>query len=201
MNTLVGHKAANFQASAVMADGSINNNFQLHEHIRGKYGVLFFYPLDFTFVCPSELIALDRRIPQFQEKNAEVMAISIDSVFTHAAWRKTAVDAGGIGAVNYPMIADLNHSICRMYGIEQVALGVAFRAVFVIDKQGLIRIQTVHDLPIGRNIDEILRTVDALEFHAQHGEVCPAGWQHGKKGMVATTEGVAEYLAAHAKQL
>lgn len=198
---LVGRKAPDFTAPAVNKAGEIVGQFNLAENIKGKYALLFFYPLDFTFVCPSELIALDKRMDQFNERNVEVVGISIDSHFTHKAWRDTPVDKGGIGAVNYALIADINHKIAKDYGVEHPEAGVAFRAAILIDKNGVVRVQMVNDLPIGRNIDEIIRLVDALQFHEQHGEVCPAGWTKGKKGMSASPEGVAKYLKEHAESL
>lgn len=146
------------------------------------------------------LIALDHRVKAFQERDVEVVSVSIDSQFTHLAWRNTPVDQGGIGPVRFTMAADVRHEICRAYGVEH-SDGVALRAAFVIDRQGLVRSQIVNDLPIGRNIDELLRIVDAVEFHAAHGEVCPAGWQRGASGMEATPTGVASYLAANAPNL
>ncbi len=201
MTVLVGRKAPEFVAPAVLADGSIVEDFALLDAIKGKYGVLVFYPLDFTFVCPSELIALDHRMTTLVEKGVEVMAVSIDSHFTHNAWRNTAVNEGGIGAVQYTMVADIGHQITESYGIAHPEAGVALRGTFLIDKQGIVRHQVVNDLPLGRNMDEIIRMVDALAFHEQHGEVCPAGWQKGKDGMTATPEGVASYLQDHAKIL
>lgn len=198
---LVGRSAPDFTTAAVAGNGEIINQFQLSQAIKGKYGLLFFYPLDFTFVCPSELIALDRRLPQFKERNVEVMAISIDSHFSHNAWRNTAIEAGGIGPVNYTMVADMTHSICQAYGVEHPQMGVAFRAAFLIDKTGIVRSQMINDLPIGRNIDEILRLVDALQYHEQHGEVCPAGWKKGDKAMKPSAAGVASFLSEHAEQL
>lgn len=201
MTILVGKKAPDFTASAVLADGEITNSFNLHQAINNKYGVIFFYPLDFTFVCPSELIALDNRIEEFQKRDTLVMGVSIDSQFTHNAWRNTAVANGGIGQVRYPLIADVNHQICQAYGVEHPTAHIALRGAFVIDKQGIVRSQIVNDLPIGRNIDELLRLVDAIEFHAKHGEVCPAGWTKGKTGIKPTTDGIAKYLANEAEQL
>jgi len=198
---LVGRAAPDFTTAAVAGNGEIINQFQLSQALKGKYGLLFFYPLDFTFVCPSELIALDRRLPQFKERNVEVMAISIDSHFSHNAWRNTPIEAGGIGPVNYTMVADMTHSICQAYGIEHPQMGVAFRAAFLIDKTGVVRSQMINDLPIGRNIDEILRLVDALQYHEQHGEVCPAGWKKGDKAMKPSAAGVASFLSEHAEQL
>lgn len=201
MTVLVGRKAPEFVAPAVLSDGSIVEDFALASAIKGKYGVLVFYPLDFTFVCPSELIALDHRTAALSEKGVEVMAVSIDSHFTHNAWRNTAVDKGGIGPVKYTMIADISHQITESYGVAHPEAGVALRGTFLIDKQGIVRHQVVNDLPLGRNMDEIIRMVDALDFHEQHGEVCPAGWQKGNDGMTATPAGVADYLQGHAAQL
>lgn len=182
-SVLVGRAAPDFCAAAVAGNGDIINELKLSQALKGKYGLLFFYPLDFTFVCPSELIALDRRLSQFKERNVEVMAISIDSHFTHNAWRNTPIEAGGIGPVGYTMVADMNHNVCQAYGIEHPQIGVAFRAAFLIDKNGIVRSQIVNDLPIGRNIDELLRLIDALQYHEQNGEVCPAGWKKGDKAM------------------
>ena len=167
----------------------------------GKYAVLFFYPLDFTFVCPSELIAFDHRIEEFSSRGVEVVGCSIDSHFTHKAWRSTAINNGGIGEVKYPLVADIDHSICKAYDVEHPAAAVAFRGSFLIDKEGNVRHQVVNDLPLGRNIDEMLRMIDALQFTEEHGEVCPAGWNKGDTGMKATTEGVADYLAHEADKL
>lgn len=200
MSVLVGKKAPNFSAPAVMADGSINEDFSLDGY-KGKHIVLFFYPLDFTFVCPTELIAFSHRIAEFEKRDVQVLGCSIDSQFTHVAWRNTAIDEGGIGAVKYPLIADVKHEICRDYDVEFDAAGVAFRGSFLIDKEGVVRHQVVNDLPLGRNIDEMLRMVDALQFHEEHGEVCPAGWNKGDQGMVADEKGVASYLADQADKL
>jgi peroxiredoxin (alkyl hydroperoxide reductase subunit C) len=201
MNSLVGKKAPDFTAAAVLANGEIVDNYNLSTALQGKYGLVFFYPLDFTFVCPSELIALDHRIQQFKALNVEVVAVSIDSQFTHNAWRNTPIDQGGIGPVNYTLVADLKHEICQAYGVEHPAAGVALRGAFVIDKTGAVRAQIVNDLPLGRSIEELIRLFDALQYHEVHGEVCPAGWQKGDKGMIATTEGVANYLETNAEAL
>lgn len=201
MSILVGRKAPDFTAAAVLANGEIVNQYTLSEAIKGKYGLIFFYPLDFTFVCPSELIALDRRIPQFKEKQVEVIGVSIDSHFTHNAWRNTPVELGGIGKLGYTLVADMNHSICQAYGVEHPEVGVAFRGAFLIDKAGVVRSQIVNDLPIGRNIDELLRLVDAVQYHEEHGEVCPAGWKKGDKAMKPSPAGVATFLAQYAEQL
>ena len=200
MGVLVGKKAPDFTVPAVLGNGEIVDALTLSEVIKGKFGLLFFYPLDFTFVCPSELIALDHRIEEFKNRGVEVIGVSIDSHFTHNAWRKTAVEDGGIGAVNYTLAADMNHEICQAYDVESEG-GVAFRGAFIIDKDGVVRSQIVNDLPIGRNMDELLRIVDAVQFHEENGEVCPAGWQKGDTGMQASPEGVASYLAGNAEKL
>src|SRR3990167_5053103 len=174
MTILVGKKAPDFTAAAVMANGEIINQFNLHKAIEKKYGVIFFYPLDFTFVCPSELIALDNRIDEFNARNALVMGVSIDSQFSHCAWRNTPVADGGIGEVRYPLVADVNHQICQAYGVEHPSAHVALRGAFIIDTQGIVRSQIVNDLPLGRNIDELIRLIDALDYHEKHGEVCQA---------------------------
>lgn len=199
MSVLVTKQAPDFTAAAVMGDGSINESFKLSD-LKGKYVVLYFYPLDFTFVCPSEIIAFDHRLKEFKDRGVEVVGVSIDSQFTHFAWRETPVNKGGIGRIGYPLVADVKHEITQAYGIEHPA-GVALRASFLIDKDGVVRHQVVNDLPLGRNIDEMLRLVDALQFTEEHGEVCPAGWQKGQEGMKADTAGVADYLAKHASEL
>ncbi len=200
MSVLVGKCAPDFTAAAVMGNNQIEENFNLHAHIKDKYAVVFFYPLDFTFVCPSELIAFDHRLKEFRDRNVEVIGVSIDSHFTHLAWKNTPVENGGIGKVGYPLVADIKHEICKAYDVEAGA-GVAFRGSFLIDETRTVRHQVVNDLPLGRNIDEMLRMVDALQFTEQHGEVCPAGWKKGAAGMKPTGEGVASYLAEHAEEL
>lgn len=200
MAVLVGKAAPDFTAVAVMGNNEINENFNLNKHIKGKAAVVFFYPLDFTFVCPSEIIAFDHRLDEFKKRKVEVIGVSIDSHFTHLAWKNTPINNGGIGQVKYPLVADIKHEICKAYDVEEAG-GVAFRGSFLIDKKGMVRHQVVNDLPLGRNIDEMLRMVDALQFHEEHGEVCPAGWNKGKAGMDASTEGVAKYLAKHSKDL
>lgn len=199
--SIVGRQAPDFTAPAVLGNGEIVDSYQFSQARKGKYALIFFYPLNFTFVCPSELIALNRRMEQFKTRNVEVIGVSIDSHFSHHAWRNTPVEAGGIGQVQYTLVADIAQSICHDYGIAHPEKAVALRAAFLIDKEGVIRAQIVNDLPIGRDIDEILRLVDALQFHEQHGEVCPAGWKKGDKGMKASPEGVAQYLETHAEQL
>ncbi len=198
---LVGKQAPDFTAAAVLGNGEIVDSFNLKEFTQGKEVVVFFYPLDFTFVCPSELIAFDKRFGEFQARGVEVIGISIDSQFTHNAWRNTAINDGGIGAVQYPLVADVKHEICKAYDVELEEAGVALRGSFLIDKNGLVRHQVVNDLPLGRNIDEMLRMVDALQFHEEHGEVCPAQWAKDKAAMEATPEGVANFLAEHSDDL
>ena len=200
MGVLVGKPAPDFTAAAVLGSGEIVDSYTLSEAIKGKKAVVFFYPLDFTFVCPSELIAFDHRINEFTSRGVEVIGVSIDSQFSHNAWRNTPVDQGGIGPVKYTLVADTRHQICQAYDVESAG-GVAFRGSFLIDEDGLVRHQVVNDLPLGRNVDEMLRMVDALAFHQEHGEVCPAGWKDGDKGMTASPEGVAAYLKENAEAL
>lgn len=197
MCTLVTKLAPDFTATAVMPDNSFEENFKLSSY-RGKYVVLFFYPLDFTFVCPSEIIAFDAALEKFHKKNAEVIGVSVDSHFTHLAWKNTPRDQGGIGQIRYPLVADLKKQIALDYGIL-LDDGIALRGLFLIDKAGVVRHALVNDLPLGRNVDEALRLLDALQFVEAHGEVCPANWHEGQEAMKPTTEGVAKYLAAHAK--
>lgn len=200
MAVLVGKPAPDFTATAVMGNNEMNESFNLLSHVKGKYAVVFFYPLDFTFVCPSEILAFDHRYQDFKDRNTEVIAVSVDSQFSHLAWKNTPVNNGGLGQVKFPMVADLTKSIARDYDVL-INDAVALRGTFLIDCNGVVRHQVVNDLPLGRNVDEAIRMVDALQFFEEHGEVCPAGWQKGKPGMKASTAGVAEYLAAHAKDL
>jgi peroxiredoxin (alkyl hydroperoxide reductase subunit C) len=201
MGVLVGRKAPDFTAAAVLGNGAIVEDYSFSKSTAGKYAVVFFYPLDFTFVCPSELIAFDHRLDEFKKRGVEVVGVSIDSQFTHNAWRNTPVSEGGIGPVGYTLVADVKHEICQAYDVEHPEAGVAFRGSFLIDKEGVVRHQVVNDLPLGRNIDEMLRMIDALQFTEEHGEVCPAGWQEGDKGMDASPDGVAKYLAEEADKL
>ena len=199
MAVLVTKEAPDFTATALMPDGSFKSDFKL-SGLRGQKVVLFFYPLDFTFVCPSELLAFHNRIKEFQGRKTQVVGCSVDSQFTHLAWTNTSVEQGGIGKLGYPLVADLNKNIARTYDVL-LNDAVALRGSFLIDEQGVVRHQVVNDLPLGRNIDEMIRMVDALDFHKQHGEVCPAGWSKGKQGMKPSKEGVASYLAANAAKL
>ena len=200
MSVLVGRQAPDFTAAAVMGDGSIKEDFKLSDY-KGQYVVVFFYPLDFTFVCPSEIIAHDHRADAFTERGVQLIGVSIDSQFTHFAWRDTPVNKGGIGPVKFPLVADTKQEIMKSYGIDHPEAGVAMRASFLIDKDGVVQHQVVNNLPLGREVDEMLRLVDALQFTEEHGEVCPAGWRKGDTGMKPTTEGVAEYLAGNADKL
>jgi len=196
MCEFVTNEAPNFKATAVMADNSFKE-ISLSDY-RGKYVLLFFYPLDFTFVCPSEILAFDRAVDEFQKRNCEVIGVSVDSHFTHLAWKETPVEKGGIGSVRFPLVADLSKSISRDYGVL-LESGIALRGLFLIDKDGIIRHMLVNDLPLGRSVDEALRVLDALQFVEKYGEVCPANWKPGEEAMKPTKEGVAEYLAKHAK--
>lgn len=201
MSVLVGKKAPDFKAAAVLGCGSIVDDYSFSEKTKGKYVAVVFYPLDFTFVCPTELVALDHRLDELTSRGVEVLAVSVDSQFTHAAWRNTPVEKGGIGAVRYTMIADVSHAITKAYDVEVEGAAVSYRGTFLIDKAGVVRHQVVNDLPLGRNMDELIRMVDALQFFEAHGEVCPAGWNKGSKGMKADAAGVASYLAENASKL
>lgn len=201
MSVLVGKPAPDFQAAAVLGNGKIVDNYWFSKETKGKYAAIVFYPLDFTFVCPTELIALDHRIDEFKQRGVEVIAVSIDSQFTHNAWRNTPVDKGGIGPVRYTMVADVSHAIAKAYDVEVEGAAVAYRGTFLIDRNGIVRHQVINDLPLGRNMDELIRMVDALQFCEEHGEVCPAGWNKGKTGMNASPDGVADYLSKNAANL
>ncbi len=198
MSKLIGKNAPDFTAPTVMPDNTIAPEFKL-SNLKGKYVVLFFYPLDFTFVCPTEILAFDKKLAEFKELGAEVVGVSVDSQFTHLAWKNTPVDQGGIGNVQYPLVADLTKNISREFGVLFKDAGVAFRGTFLIDKEGVVKHGVVNDLGLGRNIDETLRMVRALQHHEQHGEVCPANWNEGEDAMTPTPEGVASYLTKHGK--
>ncbi len=198
---IVTKKAPDFTANAVLGNNEIVDNFNLYENFGEKGTVLFFYPLDFTFVCPSEIIAFDHRLDEFTSRGVNVIGCSVDSHFTHLAWKNTPVDKGGIGQVRYPLVADLTKSIARDYDVLLEDAGVALRGSFLIDTDGTVRHAVINDLPLGRNIDEMIRMIDAMQFTNEHGEVCPAGWHKGEEGMKPAPEGVAEYLAKHAEEL
>ncbi|WP_353661953.1 peroxiredoxin [Hydrogenimonas sp. SS33] len=198
---IVTKKAPDFTANAVLGNNEIVDNFNLYENFGEKGTVLFFYPLDFTFVCPSEIIAFDHRLDEFTSRGINVIGCSVDSHFTHLAWKNTPVDKGGIGQVRYPLVADLTKQIARDYDVLLEDAGVALRGSFLIDTDGTVRHAVINDLPLGRNIDEMIRMIDAMLFTNEHGEVCPAGWHKGEEGMKADPNGVAEYLAKHAEEL
>ncbi|AQQ58798.1 MAG: peroxiredoxin [Helicobacter sp.] len=197
---LVTRKAPDFTAPAVLANGSIVNDFELSKNLGKNGAVLFFWPKDFTFVCPSEIIAMDKRVKAFNERGVNVIGVSIDSDVVHFAWRNTPVNEGGIGQVSFPMVSDITKQISRDYDVL-FGGAVALRGSFIIDENQIVRHATINDLPLGRNMDEYLRLVDAILFHKEHGEVCPAGWQKGDKGMKATAEGVKEYLSQNSAKL
>ena len=196
MSTLVGKKAPSFTAPTVLPDNTISDDFSL-ENFKGKYVALFFYPLDFTFVCPTEIIEFNRKLGQFKERGAEVVGVSVDSQFTHLAWKNTPVNKGGIGNIGYPLVADMTKKISRRYGVLLKDAGVALRGTFLIDREGVVKHAVVNDLGLGRNIDETLRTLDALQHLEQNGEVCPANWNKGDDAMKPTGDGVADYLTKH----
>lgn len=189
---LMGRKAPNFSAKAVV-NGKIMDDFSLHSFL-GKYVILFFYPLDFTFVCPTELHAFQEKLPEFKKRNAELIACSIDSPYSHYAWLNTPKAKGGIEGVEYPLVSDLNKTIARDYQVLDEQSGVAYRGLFLLDRQGIVRHQLINDLPIGRSVEEVIRILDALIFHEQHGEVCPANWHAGQKTMKPDAKGVIEYF-------
>lgn len=196
MSVQVTKPAPDFTATAVMPDNSFNDAFRLSE-LQGKYVVLFFYPLDFTFVCPSEIIAFDKKLSEFHSRNCEVVGVSVDSHFSHWAWKNTPVAKGGIGNIQYPLVADLTKNIARDYGVL-IDDAIALRGLFLIDKEGVVQHALINNLPLGRNVDEAIRLLDALQFTEQNGEVCPANWHKGDEAMKPSADGVADYLAKHA---
>lgn len=193
MGVLVGKPAPAFKAKAVV-NGHIVNDFSLH-HYRGKNVVFFFYPLDFTFVCPTELHAFQERLEEFEKRNTQVVGCSVDSCYSHLAWLNTSRKKGGIEGVAYPLVADLNKTIARDYDVLMEHEGIAYRGLFLIDREGIVRHQIVNDLPLGRSVDEALRILDALLYFETHGEVCPANWQHGKQTFIPSNEGLEKYFA------
>jgi peroxiredoxin (alkyl hydroperoxide reductase subunit C) len=197
---LIGQLAPDFTASAVMPDNAINEKFSLHEYLAGSTGILFFWPLDFTFVCPTEIIAFDHRLQTFEEKGVKIVGVSVDSAYTHLAWKKTPTGEGGIGPVRFPVVSDLTKSISRSYGVL-LNESVALRGTFLIDRKAVVRHMVVNDLPLGRNIDEAVRMVDALHFYEEHGEVCPAGWHQGESAIKASEDGIKSYLKTHSETL
>lgn len=199
---LVNHQAPNFTAAAVLDNGEIIENFILQDYIQKKEAVIFFWPMDFTFICPSELIACNKRYNEFQKKDVKIVGISIDSVFVHKAWRNLPIEKGGIGTLKYPMISDIKRDIMKKYGIEHKNKGVALRASFLVDKLGIVRHQVINDLAFGRNFDEMLRMIDALQFHeANNGLLCPAQWNKTQQGLKPSQDAVTEFLSNNYTQL
>lgn len=198
---LVSRQAPDFTATAVIKNNKFIENFNFKENTLGKYVFLFFWPMDFTFVCPSEIIAINNRYEEFKKRKVEIIGVSIDSHFVHLAWKNTPIEKGGIGNIKYPIIADVKHEIQQSYGIEHPDLGISLRASFFIDNNGVVRHQIVNDLPLGRNIDEIIRIIDAWKFYKNYGEVCPAQWEKGKKGIKPTIQGVSEYLSKYSEKI
>ncbi|GAB4167318.1 MAG: peroxiredoxin [Rickettsiaceae bacterium] len=200
MNPFIGRPAPDFEAKAVMPDNTINHNFSLNKYLKGHKGIIFFYPLDFTFVCPSEIIAFNNRLGEFSARNTKVVAVSVDSHFSHHAWKATPVNKGGIGNIQFPLVSDLKKEISNAYNVLNED-SISYRATFLIDEQFSIRHFVINDLPLGRNVDETLRMIDALEHYTTHGEVCPAGWQKGDQAMDPTQQGVSDYLTSNAEKL
>lgn len=200
MQVFVGKSAPDFTAKAIMPDNTIEHEFNLKHYAKSHKTVIFFYPLDFTFVCPSEIIAFNNRLGEFNSRNTRVIGVSVDSHFAHLAWKNTPYVKGGIGNVQFPIVSDLNKEISKMYNVLNDE-GVSLRGTFVLDEGFVVRHMLVNDLPFGRNIDETLRMIDALDHHAVNGEVCPAGWHRGEEGMTASSTGVADYLTSYADKL
>jgi peroxiredoxin (alkyl hydroperoxide reductase subunit C) len=200
MNPFIGKSAPDFEAKVVMPDNSIVAEFNLKKYLKGHKGIVFFYPLDFTFVCPSEIIAFNNRLGEFSVRNTKIVAISVDSHFSHHAWKAMPVNKGGIGNIQFPLVSDLKKEISTAYNVLNED-GISYRATFLIDEQFNIRHYLINDLPLGRNVDETIRMIDALDHHTTHGEVCPAGWKKGDQGMSPTHQGVSDYLTSNAERL
>lgn len=198
MEHLISREAPDFIAEAVLGDNQIDPEFSLSAR-RGKYVILLFYPFDFSFVCPTEILAFNDQLTQFKERNTEVIGISVDSIYTHLAWKRTPLEQGGIGPIQYPLVSDLNKNIARSYGVLMDG-GVALRGLFLIDRQGVVRHAILNDLDLGRSVAEALRLLDALRFSEQHGKVCPANWEKGQEGVTPTSRGVIDYLSKYAKR-
>ncbi len=197
---LVTKKAPNFIADAILPNGEIITNLNFKEYIYHQKTIIFFWPLDFTFICPTELITLNNKFNLFLEKNTKILGISVDSIYTHLKWRNTSYKNGGIGPILFPMISDLKKEIISLYDIQHIS-GVALRATFIIDKHRIIRHQSINDLDIGRNINEILRIIDALDHIQKHNKVCPAQWEKGKTSITPNTEGIKQYLTDNINDL
>ncbi|WP_367670552.1 peroxiredoxin [Sodalis-like secondary symbiont of Drepanosiphum platanoidis] len=198
---LVTKNAPDFTSSAILNNGKIIEDFNLKNYIKNKYAIIFFWPMDFTFVCPSEIIAFNNRYLDFKNRNIKIVGISCDSVFVHNAWKSTSIKNGGIGKIFFPMVSDIKHEIINSYGIAHPKLGIALRGSFIIDKKNIIRHQSINDLPIGRNVNEIIRIIDALKFHEKNKKVCPAQWEKNSEGMEASIEGVKKYLSKNYKNI
>ncbi len=199
MSVQVSKPAPTFTATAVMPDNSFKDDFKLEDY-RGKHVVLFFYPLDFTFVCPTEILEFNRKLAEFEKRGVQVIGCSTDSHFSHLAWKNQDIKIGGIGNVQYPLVSDFSKTISRDYGVLLEEDGVALRGSFLIDKEGVLQHAVVNNLPLGRNIDEMIRMVDALQFTEKHGEVCPAGWTEGEDAMKADQDGLKEYFGKHGEE-
>lgn len=197
---MVGEFTPNFIASAVMPDNKIIEDFNLSDYLDGDYGYIFFYPLDFTYVCPSELIAHNNRLEEFKKRHVKILSISVDSVYTHLAWKKTPLEKGGVGDLNFPLVSDLTKDICHDFGVLNED-GIALRGTFILDRDGIIRHQMINDIPLGRNVDESLRIIDALQSYEKNGNVCPAGWTPGNDTIPPTPEGVGEFLKKNSHKL
>ncbi|WP_341764022.1 peroxiredoxin [Candidatus Tisiphia endosymbiont of Beris chalybata] len=200
MQVFVGKAAPDFTAKAIMPDNSIESEFNFKNYASDHKVVLFFYPLDFTFVCPSEIIAFNNRLSEFTERNTKLIAISVDSHFSHLAWKNTPYNKGGVGDIQFPMVSDINKTATEHYNILHEE-GISLRGTFIIDEKFIVRHLSVNDLPIGRNVDEVLRLIDAIEYNTKHGEVCPAGWNKGDEGINPSHKGIAHYLASNAEKL
>ncbi len=201
MKNFIGEKAIDFTLPAVLSNGSLVNEFNFYSSINKKYSLLFFYPMDFTYVCPSELLAINNRLSEFKKRNVQVIAISIDSHFVHKAWRETPLNLGGVGKVGYPLVSDIKREVIKFYNLEDKDTGVSYRSSFVIDELKVIRIQHIHDLPIGRNIDEYIRLFDALTFYNKRGNLCQAGWLKGSDGIAPSSKGVSDFLTSNSEIL
>ncbi|MDX1923902.1 MAG: peroxiredoxin [Rickettsiaceae bacterium] len=197
----IGKPAPDFSAKAVMPDNSFQNDFNLKTYLKNSKGILFFYPLDFTFVCPSEIISFHNKIGEFAAKKTKIIGVSVDSHFSHLAWKNTPHNKGGVGRIQFPLVSDLSKSISKHYHVLNEEEGISMRGTFFIDENFILRHMLVNDLPIGRSVEEALRIVDAWDHFNEFGEVCPAGWQKGDEAMQATSEGVADYLASNADKL
>lgn len=199
MSLMVGQEFPRIPVPAVLPSGEIVDEFKWWEGAESRYTVIFFYPLDFTFVCPTEIVAFDKAVPAFLEQECRLIGGSVDSVFSHHAWRSTPLAKGGIGEVGFPLISDLQRKLSDELGILNAG-GVTYRAAYLLDSQGVIRHMVVNDLPLGRSVSEMLRMVDALRFHEENGEVCPANWHRGDEAIAATQDSVSNYLARHGQE-